>query len=310
VSEGTFYVLAKKDFEKARTREMFARVLSLIKNEKAELLSFQEVKGLVKPTAESYAGMRTVPVALVVGSEGRYHDFNRSFLPRHQHLRRRWERVDVAHYQQLNLPPVQLYELGGVYFVRDGNHRLSVARSQGVEFIDAEVITLQSRIKLKPDLTRQELKRAVIELEKREFCRQTKLAKLRPGVELEFTATGRYDEIIRHINGHKYYLNLGKEEEISFQEGLLSWYDTVYLPIIRIIKAESILDYFPGRTAADLYVWIVKHWDELKRNYGLSFPLQKAAEDFTVRYGQPASNPLKRSWLWLKDILRRLRKRF
>jgi hypothetical protein len=137
-----FDSLAKEDFNRARLRAIFGRALALLRNEKDQLLSLQEVKALLRPESESYRGLRTVPIERIVGSEGRYLDFNRIFLPKREHLRGRWTRVDLAHYQQVHLPPVTLYEIGGVYFVRDGNHRVSVARTQGAEFIDAEVISL------------------------------------------------------------------------------------------------------------------------------------------------------------------------
>lgn len=296
----TFSHKAKEDFNRARYREMFSSVLALLKNEKDQLLSLKEVKALLRPHGESYRGLRTVPIERIVGSEGRYLDFSKSFLPRREHLRGRWVRVNLAHYQQVTLPPVTLYEIGGVYFVRDGNHRVSVARTQGVEFIDAEVISLKSKLRLEPDTSKEELKRAVIYLEKKEFCRQTRLGDLRPGVEMEFTDTGRYDEIMRHIHGHKYFINLAKPYEISFKEAMLSWYDRVYQPIVQLIKSEEILSYFPDRTASDLYVWIVGHWDELKKRYGQAYPLRQAMEDFTIRFGNPIYNPLRRVLLWLK----------
>ena len=298
-----FSARAADDFHKARNRELFSRILSLLKNEKDSLMSLQEIKVLLRPTSETYRGLRTVPIAKIVGSEGRYQDFNRYFLPRHNYLRGRWIRVDTAHHQQLTLPPVTLYEIGGLYFVRDGNHRVSVGRLQNVEFIDAEVISLGSRLTLKPGLTADQLRKAVISLEKEEFFKQTGLDQHRQGVFLEFTTTGRYDEIIRHINGHKYYLNLGQAEEISFEEAMLSWYDNVYEPIVRLIESEQFLRYFRGRTAADLYVWIVRHWDDLKKKYGQGFPLEKAAQDFTDRFGQPDNRLLPRVFRFLKRLI-------
>jgi hypothetical protein len=302
MSSSYYKARATEDFQKARSRQVFSRVLSLLKNEKDNLLSLQEVKALLRPTSETYRGLRTVPLQKIVGSEGRYRDFNRYFLPRHNRLMGRWVRVDTAHHQQLNLPPVTLYEIESVYFVRDGNHRVSVAKMQGVEFIDAEVISLGSRLRLKPGMTKDELRRAVIDLEKQEFYKRTRLDELRSEVSMEFTTTGRYDEIMRHINGHKYYMNMSRNEEISFQEAMLSWYDTVYKPIVDLIQANRLLRRFPGRAPADLYVWIVRHWDELKKKYGESFPLAKAAEDYTERYGRPGNRWLRNLSLFLKRL--------
>jgi hypothetical protein len=291
---------AKEDFNRARVRESVGRLLSLLTREKDSLLSLSEVKALLRPASEVYRGMRTVPVAKIVGSEGRYLDFNRFFLPRHGHLRGRWESVDRAHYHQIILPAVTLYEIGGVYFVRDGNHRVSVARMQKVEFVDAEVISLESRIAIRPEMSQDDLRRAVIDLEESAFHEQTGFGREFPGIDLRFTATGRYDELVRHINGHKYFLNLSRSDEISFASAMRSWYENVYAPVARVIEEERLLDAFPGRTVADLYVWIVRHWDELKRKYGQSFPLRKAAVDYRERFGRPG-----RRGIWRRIFRRR-----
>jgi hypothetical protein len=305
MSSDHYAARAAEDFNKARNRELFGRILSLLKNETDNLLSLQEVKALLRPSSETYRGLRVVPIEKIVGSEGRYRDFNRYFLPRHNRLKGRWVRVDTAHHQDVVLPPVTLYEIGGVYFVRDGNHRVSVGKLQGVEFIDAEVISLGSQVSLKPGMTREQLREAVIDLEREEFFKQTRLNELRPEVRLDFTTTGRYDELIRHINGHKYFLNLSENEEITFQEALLSWYDTVYKPIVDLIEEERLLKAFPGRTASDLYVWIVRRWDELKKRYGQTFPLKQAARDYTERYGQPARGVLAAVSRFLNSLLTR-----
>lgn len=298
-----FYgALAREDFNKARLKAFFSRIVAMLRNERDELLSFQEVKSLIRPRSESYRGMKTVAIERIIGSEGRYRDFNKGFLPRHTHLRGRWERVDVAHHAQVILPPVKLYEIGGIYFVRDGNHRVSVARAQGVEFIDAEVIALDSRLRLRPDTSREELRRAVIELEKEQFYSATRLLQHRPQARIEFTSTGRYEELIRHIHGHKYYINQTHQEEIPFREAMLSWYDTVYAPIVAIIRRENILAGFPGRTEADLYTWIVGHWDSLKRSYGGKTTIREAAGDFRRRFGRVnLAGLLGAGWRRLRD---------
>jgi hypothetical protein len=156
------HIQAAQDFSKARGKAMLSRIQHFMNVDKDRLLSFNDVKEILKPKNETYRGMRAVPIELIVGSEGRYRDFNKYFLPRSEHLRQRWERVDIARLKDINLPPIQLYEIGGVYFVRDGNHRVSVARSQGVEIIDAEVTSLSSEITIKPSMTKKELSVALI----------------------------------------------------------------------------------------------------------------------------------------------------
>jgi len=276
---------ATEDFSRARGKAILSQIQNFLNTDKDKLLSFNDVKDILKPKNEVYVGSQVVPIKLVAGSEGRYHDFNKYFLPKREHMRHRWQRVDEAHLKDIILPPILLYEIGGAYFVRDGNHRVSVAKMQGVEFIDAEVISLATEINIKPQMTTDDLRVAVISYEKNIFYSETLYGDLTDSWELNFSSPGRYDVIYNHILVHKYYLNENVEEEIHFNDALVSWYKNVYSPIISIIREQWLLVHFPGRTEADLYVWIVKHWDFLKKKYG-AYSLSKAANDFSRKYGQ------------------------
>jgi hypothetical protein len=276
---------AEADFSRARLRAMLSQMQNFMHTDRDELLSFNDVKEILKPKNQVYQGSQVVPVNLIVGSEGRYRDFNKYFFPKSEHLRQRWQRVDEARIKDYILPPIQLYEIGGVYFVRDGNHRVSVARSQGVEFIDAEVTSLATEIRIKPSMTEDELKHSLIEYEKNIFYEKTGFAKFTGDKGLNFSFPGSYDVIYNHILVHKYFLNQDREDEIPFSEALVSWYKNVYSPVIKTIQEQWILVGFPGQTPGDLYVWIVKFWDLLKQEYG-AYSLDQAAEDFSKRYGQ------------------------
>ena len=283
---------ASSDFSRARGRAILSQIQNFLNTDRNKLLSFHDVKNILKPKTETYRGSQTVPIKMIVGSEGRYHDFNKFFLPKKEHLRRRWQRVDEAHIKDIILPSIQLYEIGGVYFVRDGNHRVSVAKMQKVEFIDAEVISLSTEINIKPSMTVDELREAVIEYEKNIFYEKTSFGELTGYYALNFSSSGRYDVIYNHILVHKYYLNEDMDKELPFNEALASWYNNVYNPVITIIRDQWLLANFPGRTEADLYVWIIKHWDFLKKKYE-KYSLTKAAEDFSKKYGQSQGKSLR-----------------
>jgi hypothetical protein len=282
MTDNPFSTMARSDFGRLRTRETIMRILSLVKANRDEMLSLGEVRSLLRPDSETYQGMQTIEISKIVGSEGRYKDFNRAFLPRHDKLMRRWMSVDVAHYQDVHLPPIHVFEIGGAYFVRDGNHRVSVAKAQGAEFIDAEVISLSTRIPVMPGMTLAELKKAVIDFEKGRFFEVTALDTLRPGCQIEFTEVGRYDELLGHIREHKWYINLKKSTEIPFEEASASWYDAVYFPVIEIVRETRLLSRFPRSTESDLYVFVGRHWGELSQRYGPLFTLEEAAEDFSM----------------------------
>jgi hypothetical protein len=282
---------AKEDFSKARTKEIFSRIMHFMNAGRDRLLSLNAVKEILKPKSESYKGMQVVPIKLIVGSEGRYRDFNKYFLPKSEHLRSRWQRVDEARLNDIILPPIQLYEAGGVYFVRDGNHRVSVAKAQGVEMVDAEVTSLSTEIQLSPNMTIDELRAALVKYEKDLFYEKTRFGELTGSKDLDFTIPGRYDAIYNHILVHKYYLNQSRSGEVAFDDALVSWYKNVYAPIISIITEEKLCSLFTQRTASDLYVWIVKHWDELKKKYGIHYALSDAVHDFSSRYGNAQVTP-------------------
>ena len=276
----TFRVQAQEDFSKARNKAWINEMQHVMHPDKKRLLSFNDVKKILKPKNEVYIGLKTVPIKKIVGSEGRYNDFDNHFLPRSNELKQRWVNVDQAHLSDIVLPPIQLYELGGLYFVRDGNHRVSVAKTQGVEFIDAEVITLHSEVQLPPDVRLDTLLAAVIRYEKRVFYNETHFGDLTDYWDLDFTEAGRYDVIYNHILVHKYYINEQQHTEIDFSDALISWFQTVYLPVIAVIDKYKLLSNFKDRTKSDIYVWIVKHWDRLKQKNGNDFSLDDAARDF------------------------------
>jgi hypothetical protein len=130
---------AEADFDRARLRAFYGRVAARLRRECVRLLAFEEVvEGRLAPNRRRL-GLRDVEVSKIVGSVGRTEAFDRGFMPAKASLAGRWKRVDIAFHSGLDLPAVRLYKVGGSYFVEDGNHRVSVARYQGVETIEADV---------------------------------------------------------------------------------------------------------------------------------------------------------------------------
>ena len=134
------------DFVRARHRSFLHRMGARLRGDpsSARSLSFEEVRKALGVSNKVRLGRRVVPVERIVGSVGRYRDFDRTFLPARASVEENWKRIDRAFHGGKELPPVVLYKVGEAYFVEDGNHRVSVARYQGVEWIDAEVVELHS----------------------------------------------------------------------------------------------------------------------------------------------------------------------
>ncbi len=292
---------SQEDFYRARNKALFNELQHFLNPEETQLLSLSDAKRMLKPTGEVYQGIRTVPVELIVGSEGRYRDFDNHFFPKNLHLKHRWENIDQAHLEDIILPPITLYELGGLYFVRDGNHRVSVAKAQGIAELDAEVVSLHSEIRLRPCSSPRKMLRQVIQYEKRLFYGETHFGDITDCWSLDFTATGQYDVIFQHLQIHKYYINQNQSEEISMAEAIASWFNRVYLPVITVIRQQRILRRFKGRTPADLYVWLIRYWDELKQKFGNDYSLDVAARSFSREYGMDfLGRILNRLRIWLR----------
>jgi len=263
------------DFDSARRKVFVQRILAFITRQSIDLLPFEQVHEQLRLRDRHYQGLSEVPLNQIVGSVGRYQDFTRTFLPRIDELRERWAAVEDR-VKEGGLPPVELYKVGEVYFVRDGNHRVSVARAQRVPDIEAFVWEYPSLVPLSPDdLDDLLIKRGYVS-----FLEKTRLNKLRPDEQIELTTPGRYRDLIEHIAVHRYYLGQQDDREFSAEEAVTSWYDNVYLPIIRAIRKHGILKQFPGRTEADLYIWISRWQHELSERYDKFISAEEAVDDF------------------------------
>lgn len=130
------------DFEQARRKVFWRDLFSWLTGTCNKLWSLSQIRQGLPLNGQHYRGLQTVSLDKIVGSEGRYDEFDRAFFPRQRRTKDRWVSIDQAYYKKVPLPPVELIKVGKVYFVRDGNHRVSVARMQGQEFIEAYVTEL------------------------------------------------------------------------------------------------------------------------------------------------------------------------
>ena len=135
----------QNDFHRARRKASLRRLRNRLGRDSAHehLLSFEEAKDALTRWTQAYQGMRIVEVNKITGSVGRWRDFDGSFLPLKVSMGERWGRIDRAYHGGDELPAVSLYKIGEAYFVRDGNHRVSVARYHKVAAIDAEVVEIR-----------------------------------------------------------------------------------------------------------------------------------------------------------------------
>lgn len=128
---------ALKLYRRLRAQAWIEKARSSLTGRTESLIDLESVEGSV--TGSHYLGTRAVPVRQIRGSEGRSKDFDAHFRPLSAINKSRWMSVAIAHIKGVAMPRVDLIQVGDVYFVRDGHHRISVAKALGQEYIDADV---------------------------------------------------------------------------------------------------------------------------------------------------------------------------
>ena len=202
-------------------------------------------------------GTQNIALDRIVGSVGRYHDFDSQFRPRQHMSVSRYDSIKQALRQGRRLPPVMLYQIRDEYYVLDGNHRIAAAKELGHSDIAANIVEfIPSKDNLEGILLRQRAR----------FSEETGLP-----YAITLTEVGQYDHLLNQISQHREHLHCNGRADITLQEAAADWYETIYRPLTAIIRKGDLLKSFPRRTLDDLYAYISLHqWAEgRKRKYGI-----------------------------------------
>lgn len=269
------YSSAMNDFKRARGRAALRQVLARLggRGQADDLLRFEDVRRMLGEVAQLPRGLHEIPLDAIVGSVGRYEDFNREFLPRQEAQGGRWARVRMA-MEGRGLPPIEVYKIGDIYFVQDGHHRVSVAKDVGAKTIEAYVTEIPSKAQLSPQ---DDIEDLILKAELARFLEDTHLGETRPDVDFRVTIPGRINELREHIAVHRYYMGQQQAREIPFEDAAAHWADEVYVPAINIIRQLGLLRDFPQRTEADMYLWLMKHRSQLEKDLGWNLGAAEAA---------------------------------
>jgi hypothetical protein len=229
--------------------------------------NFEEEAKLEGAVARRRLGVMTVKVDEIVGSVGKYLDFDREFrIPAglsEQRIRFIVRALEAGEW----IPPIDLYRIKDQYYVVDGNHRVAAARSAGQQFIDAEVTEFLPTV---------ESPENALYRERSDFALCTGID------DIMLTEMGQYEKIINQICEHRHYLGEKQKRDVPFREAAGDWERTVYNPIRETIEEEDILREFPGRTVADLYVYICDHKYFMSQRRGFDIGFARAISDFRI----------------------------
>ncbi len=218
-------------------------------------------------------GVRTIPLDRIVGSVGRYQDFDNRFRLKQQVPSERLQRIKTAMREGHPMPPVKLYQIKDDFYILDGNHRIAAAKELGHDEILAHIVEF---------IPSEKNLQNVLYRERADFADQTHL----PG-EINLTEIGQYELLAAQIQAHQTHLQASGMPHCTFEEAAQDWYKSIYRPLCTIIRRGRLVESFPDRTIADLYVYISEHqWhDDRRRRYGIGVDklIPKNMEEFRTK---------------------------
>ncbi len=290
---------AVEDFHQAHRKASLREIVGALIGKQTNLLQYDDILKKLHVRGQSDKGIEEIPIDAIVGSVGRYSDFTRDFLPRRLDSKDRWVNVKAAMMGMKGVPPIEVYRVGEVYFVRDGNHRVSVAKEMGLEYIQAFVIEIETLVPLRVEDDPIDI---ILKSEYADFLEKTNFHKVFPEVRLEVSLPGQYEKLYEHIQVHRYFMGLEQKRTIPFKEAVEHWYQYVYSPVEEAINEQGILRDFPGRKTVDLYLWIMEYRNELEKELGWQVKEKYLVPFFARRFSIKAAQRWKRLLLFAKSV--------
>lgn len=254
---------AEHDFLRARRRAVLSRLATWLRREPddvSEILPFDDVVAALGRTGERRLGLQIIPLDSIVGSVDRTRDFDRRFRPRSGRSRERWERLATAQRRGEAIPPIDVYRVGELHFVKDGHHRVSVAHALGFRSIDAYVTEVATRIDAtgisrRGDLITKDLRRV--------FLDRVPL----PGPALAnilVTSAWSYAELSETVEAWGFRLMQQEGRFLDRETVARRWYAEEYRPVVRMMQQADLID---ERTEAEAYLHLACQRYRLMRTH-------------------------------------------
>jgi hypothetical protein len=256
---------ASDDFLRARRKQTLRRLGRGLGGDIDVILPFEEVVAELGRVAERDRGRQVVPLDLIVGTVGRGQEFDRAFRPTSSQVRTRWERIATAMRRGESVPPIDVYQVGQVYFVRDGHHRVSVARALGRKDIDARVIEVQTRVGAERALRLGDLP---LKGHERLFRERVPLpADQAARVRLSDPET--YGELAEGVEAWGFRAIQDRGELMDRPATARAWFDEEFVPVLELLREADLIA--RDETDADAYarlgglryrLWRTMDWTE------------------------------------------------
>jgi hypothetical protein len=224
------------------------------------LLPLAEVTDRLRIRGQHYAGIKTIPVGRIIGSVDRSVDFDRLFRPRRLLLRRRLQALRDA-FPDGMVPAIAVYEVGGMYFVVDGHHRVALAHQLQMEYIEAEVTSIATSYALTPDV---DIRQLIHTEQHRIFKERSRLLVRHPEAKILFSRPSGYGQILDLVEAHAYQMSIRAGDLVPLQAATAHWYETEYLPATAAVHAAELPHAYQFATKGDIYLWVEAKRRELQ----------------------------------------------
>ena len=231
---------AQTDFLRARRRAALGAMVARLRGEPDDVrlvLPYEEVVTALGYVSEHAAGNMVVPLDAIVGTVDRGRDFDRSFRPTSGRVRSRWEHIATAMRRGEAMPPVELIRIGQIYFVRDGHHRVSVARALGRTDIDANVTEVVTRVGAERAITLEELP---VKSHRRVFFERVPLPDNVRG-EIHLTDPWDYGRLAEAVEAWGFRTSQDRGEPINRREAAYLWLQNEYRPVVEMLKGADLV---------------------------------------------------------------------
>jgi hypothetical protein len=241
---------AQTDFLRARRRAALGAMVARLRGEPDDvrlILPYEEVVAALGYVSEHAAGKAVVPLDAIVGTVDRGRDFDRRFRPTSGRVRSRWEHIATAMRRGEAMPPVDLVRIGQIYFVRDGHHRVSVARALGHTDIDADVTEVVTRVGAERAITLEELP---VKSHRRVFFERVPLPD-NARDEIKLTDPWDYGRLAEAVEAWGFRTSQERGEPISRREAAYLWLENEYRPVIEMLKGADLIG---TNTEAEAYM--------------------------------------------------------
>jgi hypothetical protein len=254
---------AQDDFLRARRRQSVARLARFLSRERGDIdviLPFDEVVAALGRTGERDLGLRAIPLDSIVGTVDRKSDFDREFRPTTSRVRTRWERIASAMHRGDPLPPISVYRVGEVHFVKDGHHRVSVARALGLRDLDAFVTEVLTRVGADRALRLDDLPSKDYQ---RLFSERVPLPP-EARARIELTDAYDYARLAEGVEAWGFRMLQDRAELLDRRRVAVAWFDREYRPVVAMLHEADMVG---SGTETDAYMRVANERYRLLRTH-------------------------------------------